>query len=185
MKRIHITEGQLEYCIKKLNEGVTVPMEKDNPTPEDIRQKIKKTHDENPSIPVSDVSVEVGANDVQLEEEISEEADSIGYKEVFNYLLDIEGSSEGSRLMSLLFGGPSQQEAGIEELREKFPEAYHQSVEAAVNDYIRNFEDRSDRYERFGYVDETHFITKRQIKEAKIRKMRNESTVYKKKDLRR
>ncbi|MBP5724626.1 MAG: hypothetical protein J6X18_13770 [Bacteroidales bacterium] len=188
MKKIHITEAQLNYIKSKLTEAVAVDATKEveakggnvNAAWQDMKSK-------NPSLSqqADDGEVSISVNPKGIDEGLYEfnkqDSDSEDYQEVYNYLTDLRGTPDYYSIMRGMWGNQGEVNEVIDKLFEYFGGRISKDyIMSAVYDF-RNEE--SEYMENMGNVDESRKFTKRQIKEAKIRKLRKSCERFTKKDL--
>lgn len=181
MKRIHITESQLNELRKRINEAYTVDATQEL---EQNGGNAKKAADalfaKNPNLK-SDANrgeANVGYNPTALEEGCFEDnAHSDSYTEAYNYLMDLRGTEDFYRLTNMLDGNIDEEEAAIDEIAQA----------TGVKRDIAKYAAHAVMSEVGGFganeVMEARRYTKKQIKEAKLRKLKKECKVYSKKDL--
>ena len=107
-----------------------------------------------------------------LKEELSEIADSSGYYQILDYLHDISGTEQGARIMKAIYDdGYASEDMAFDMLHSSFPSVKRSAVEAAINDFRRETQDKYDGR----FIAERKIARGKQISEGTLRKMIAES----------
>ena len=188
MKKIHITESQLNYIKQKLTEIVNQEVSKEieqGKTPQQISTEFSQ---KNPNIPRDEVNFTF--NQASMDEGIEEwednvDRDSTEYYQVKDYLESLVGTPQYFSIIGGANGTNLDMSRAIDDVQEYFGGAINRGViYAALKDFkeekLYSMQNGEDTYDD---VMEGRKFTKKQIKEAKIRNLRENSFRITKKDL--
>lgn len=194
MKKVHITEEQLNYIKKRLTETYTVDVTDRLEAGKSPSQVVSDMTAKNPSLSndASSGEVNFAFNPKGIDEDVEEsradlvDRDSEEYYEVRNFISDLEGTPQYYQLLNSLDGFTGDVNAAVDDIRSQLGRNINRMVVyAALKDFQRETKRRMEGGDdRYSYAMEGKTFTKRQIKEAKIKKLQENSVVFRKKDLR-
>lgn len=181
MRKIHITEAQLAYCVKKLHEAYTVDATSElEQTGNNAKTVANNLMAKNPNLKndADRGEANISFNPEALSENcFNEEGDSEDYRIVLSYLEDIQGTPEFYRLINSIEGNIDEEEFAIQELCNKLG-VRKISVYSAIREFQKEMNGNYNRYAMEGKL-----FTKKQIKEAKLENLKKSCTIIKKKDI--
>jgi len=188
MKKIHITESQLSELKKRLFESEGLPVDATdaiNDNNGNATAAIRKLQADNPALK-NHATYTINPAGLKMEESISEEeyaTDSYEYEVVKDYLESLRGTNELYSLLNKANGNSDMRNMAIKEISNAINgEADYQTIHSALMNFIKKENETLETYdERF--VAENRAFTKKQIKEAKLKRLRENTIVYKKKNL--
>ena len=181
MKKIHITESQLNYIRQKLTEIVNQEVSKEieqGKTPQQISTEFSQ---KNPNIPRDEVNFTF--NQASMDEGVEEvwdknvDRDSTEYYQVKDYLESLVGTPQYFSIVGGANGTNLDMSRAMDDVQSYFGGAINRDVIfAALKDFrdekVRSMEMGENPYDN---VMEGRRFTKKQIKEAKIRNLRENS----------
>lgn len=191
MRKIHITEAQLSELKKKLEEAYTIDGTKET---EAAGGNVKTAWDniksKNPQLSqqADNGEVNIAVNPTGIDEGIDEynrvSDDSYEYQQVYDYLESLNGTAELYSLLSRMWGNQGEVNTAIDEIYDYFGgEIDKNAIMSALYDFRNEYEEMQNNLYRPA-MEEARRYTKRQIKEAKLKALRENSVMFKKSDLR-
>lgn len=193
MKKIHITESQLKYIKKRLSEAYSVDMTKEV---EAANGNAKTAWDrmttKNPTLKQQAQQGEIDGvfNPEGIDENVNEwekdvDRDSSEYYQVKDYLESLVGTPQYFSLMGGINGTNMDTSMAIDNIQDYFGyQINRDTIFAALKDF-RDEKNRAmiDNDDEYSDVMEKKIITKKQIKEAKLRNLRENCIRITKKNL--
>ena len=193
MKKIHITESQLKYIKKRLTEqGETDEVVVDahagasgKLTTQDLTQQYNNAQKH-----VTNANVAMKVDGTDLKEDITEwekdvDRDSSEYYQVKDYLESLVGTPQYFSLMGGINGTNMDTSIAIDNIQDYFGYKINRDVIFAALKDFRDEKNRAmiDNDDEYSDVMEKKIITKKQIKEAKLRNLRENCIRITKKNL--
>lgn len=193
MKKIHITESQLKYIKKRLTEqGETDEVVVDahagasgKITTQDLTQQYNNAQKH-----VTNANVAMKVDGTDLKEDITEwekdvDRDSNEYYQVKDYLESLVGTPQYFSLMGGINGTNMDTSMAIDNIQDYFGYQINRDVIFAALKDFRDEKNRAmiDNDDEYSDVMEKKIITKKQIKEAKLRNLRENCIRITKKNL--
>ena len=193
MKKIHITESQLKYIKKRLTEqGETDEVVVDahagasgKLTTQDLTQQYNNAQKH-----VTNANVAMKVDGTDLKEDITEwekdvDRDSSEYYQVKDYLESLVGTPQYFSLMGGINGTNMDTSMAINNIQDYFGYKINRDVIFAALKDFRDEKNRAmiDNDDEYSDVMEKKIITKKQIKEAKLRNLRENCIRITKKNL--
>lgn len=193
MKKIHITESQLKYIKKRLTEqGETDEVVVDahagasgKLTTQDLTQQYNNAQKH-----VTNANVAMKVDGTDLKEDITEwekdvDRDSSEYYQVKDYLESLVGTPQYFSLMGGINGTNMDTSMAIDNIQDYFGYKINRDVIFAALKDFRDEKNRAmiDNDDEYSDVMEKKIITKKQIKEAKLRNLRENCIRITKKNL--
>ena len=193
MKKIHITESQLKYIKKRLTEqGETDEVVVDahagasgKLTTQDLTQQYNNAQKH-----VTNANVAMKVDGTDLKEDITEwekdvDRDSSEYYQVKDYLESLVGTPQYFSLMGGINGTNMDTSMAIDNIQDYFGYKINRDVIFAALKDFRDEKNRAmiDNDDEYSDVMEKKIITKKQIKEAKLRNLRENCIRVTKKNL--
>ena len=193
MKKIHITESQLKYIKKRLTEqGETDEVVVDahagasgKLTTQDLTQQYNNAQKH-----VTNANVAMKVDGTDLKEDITEwekdvDRDSSEYYQVKDYLESLVGTPQYFSLMGGINGTNMDTSMAIDNIQDYFGYQINRDVIFAALKDFRDEKNRAmiDNDDEYSDVMEKKIITKKQIKEAKLRNLRENCIRITKKNL--
>jgi hypothetical protein len=193
MKKIHITESQLKYIKKRLSEAYSVDMTKEV---EAANGNAKTAWDrmtaKNPTLKQQAQQGEIDGvfNPEGIDENVNEwekdvDRDSNEYYQVKDYLESLVGTPQYFSLMGGINGTNMDTSMAIDNIQDYFGYQINRDVIFAALKDFRDEKNRAmiDNDDEYSDVMEKKIITKKQIKEAKLRNLRENCIRITKKNL--
>ena len=193
MKKIHITESQLKYIKKRLTEqGETDEVVVDahagasgKLTTQDLTQQYNNAQKH-----VTNANVAMKVDGTDLKEDITEwekdvDRDSSEYYQVKDYLESLVGTPQYFSLMGGINGTNMDTSMAIDNIQDYFGYKINRDVIFAALKDFRDEKNRAmiDNDDEYSDVMEKKISTKKQIKEAKLRNLRENCIRITKKNL--
>lgn len=193
MKKIHITESQLNYIKKRLTEqGETDEVVVDahagasgKLTTQDLTQQYNNAQKH-----VTNANVAMKVDGTDLKEDVTEweqdvDRDSTEYYQVKDYLESLVGTPQYFSLMGGINGTKMDISMAIDYIQDYFGRTINRDTIYAA---LKDFKDEKNRAmmnndDEYGEVMEKKILTKKQIKEAKLKNLRENCIRITKKNL--
>lgn len=193
MKKIHITESQLNYIKKRLTEqGETDEVLVDahagasgKLTTQDLTQQYNNAQKH-----VTNANVAMKVDGTDLKEDVTEweqdvDRDSTEYYQVKDYLESLVGTPQYFSLLGGINGTKMDISMAIDYIQDYFGRTINRDTIYAA---LKDFRDEKNRAmmnndDEYGEVMEKKILTKKQIKEAKLRSLRENCIRITKKNL--